>query len=368
MPSAPALAQTLRPHYGCAMTPALGSALFHVSFRRPWLPLWVAMSALLGGLVGCGPSPSRAATGEVEDTTGGENVSPTSGPVRSFLPDGVRVRMRVDVTRIRRSPVGPDLSSALMATESFRAWAGSSGLDPIQDLDGILIGGDALYTNRRVIVLRYVGDESALRDRILRMSVDRGVTPAWREVSGFAVVDYPDPNLPVPHVLVLTASHELVLAPADDLSRIVEVARDHAARRDASSPDLNLEPAFVFEAGEVVSVDSEDAMPTYPGYPAGPSRFTVRMTDDADGSHADLRIHGDFTSENDCTAARTFLETQRTTYVDHFMVRAAQLDRPLRDATFTQAATGLDIHMDFTADELRRALGAMALLQASRGR
>lgn len=330
------------------------------SFRSLALPLIALMT-----LAGCGPSPSAAATGggavvEETDNSGGETLAATP---RSFLPDGVRVRMRIDVTRIRRSPAAPDLGSALMATESFRAWAGSSGLDPIRDLDGILIGGDALYTNRRVIVMRYVGEEAALRDRILRMGIDRGVTPAWREVQGFAVVDYPDASLPVPHVMVLTAPHELVLAPADDLDRIVLVAQDHAARRTG---DEIIEPQFVFQDHEVMSVVSEDAMPTYEGYPEGPARFTVRMTDNEDGTHADLDVHGEFASEAACTSARTYLETQRATYADHMLVRAAQLDRPLREATFTQAGALLDIHVDFTADEMRRALGALALLQASR--
>lgn len=314
-------------------------------------------------LLGCGPSPSAAATGggvEDRDHSGSEALST---PPRSFLPDAVRVRMRIDVTRIRRSPAAPDLGSALMATESFRAWAGSSGLDPIRDLDGILIGGDALYSDRRVIVLRYVGDESALRDRILRMGIDRGVTPTWREVSGFAVVDYPDASLPVPHVVVLTAPHELVLAPLDDLDRILSVAQDHAARRVA---DEAIEPQLAFQDHEVMSVESQDAMPTYAGYPEGPARFTVRMTDNEDGTHAELDVHGEFTSEEACTHARTYLETQRAAYADHMLVRAAQLDRPLREATFTQAGAALDIHADFTADELRRALGALALLQASR--
>jgi hypothetical protein len=328
--------------------------------RSPLLVLVLAMA-----VIGCGPSPTAVAREDGEATSGDEG--PASGPAPSFLPEAAPVRIRVDVTRIRRSPVAPDLGSALMATESFRAWAGSSGLDPIRDLDGILVSSDALYSDRRVMLLRYVGDESALRDRILRMAVDRGAPPVWREVQGFAVVDYPDASLPVPHVMVLTASHEMVIAPAEELERIVAVARDHAARRGSDAERI-VEPQYVFAEGEVLRIDSADAMPTYPGYPAGPERFVVQMTDDTGGTHADLNVHGDFATEAACTEARTFLETQRGMYADHMMVRAAQLDRPLREATFTQAGAALDIHVDFTADELRRALGAMALLQATRGR
>src|SRR5687768_14299141 len=126
--------------------------------RSRLLPaLALCLHALLSA---CGPSPSAAGAGTSGEEESAGNETPSLGPVRSFLADGTRVRMRIDVTRIRRSPVAPDLGSALMATESFRAWAGSSGLDPIRDLDGVVIGGDALYTDRRVMVLRYVGEES----------------------------------------------------------------------------------------------------------------------------------------------------------------------------------------------------------------
>jgi hypothetical protein len=313
--------------------------------------------------LGCGPSPSAAGAG----TAGGEVESgraPVSGPARSYLVDGTRFRMRVDVTRIRRSPVAPDLASALTATESYRAWAGRSGLEPIRDLDAILVGSDGAYSDRRTIVLRYVGDEASIRDRILRMGVDRGVTPAWREESGYAVVDYPDPALPVVHTLVLTAPHEMVLAPADELSRILDVAADQAAHRAA---DEVVEPGLAFGPGEVLSVLSDDPMPSYPGYPAGPVRYRMEMTDSESGEHADVRFHGDFADEASCTTARSWLESQRAMYADHMLVRAAQLDRPLREAAFTQSGAGLDAHADFTSDELRRALGAMALFQATRG-
>lgn len=314
-------------------------------------------------LLACGPSPSAAGAGT--GGSGGEDIHAAPvGPPRSFLPDGTRFRMRVDITRVRRSPVAPDLASALTATESYQAWAGSSGIEPIRDLDAILVGSAGAYADRRVIVLRYVGEEATIRDRILRMGIDHGVTPVWREVDGFAAVDYPDPSLPVVHTLVLTAPHEMVLAPADDVARIVEVARDHADRRRA---DEIVEPGLAFEANEVVSVRSDEPMPRYEGYPAGPDRYTLRMTDDETGSHADLAIHGDFTDEATCTTARTWMTGMRDTYADHPLVRASQLDRPLREATFTQAGAALDIHLDFTADELRRALGAMALLSAMRG-
>lgn len=315
-------------------------------------------------LAACGPSPSAAGSGLAPaENTGGEARALPSGPPRSFLPDDVRFRVRVDVSRIRRSPIAPDLASALTSTASYQAWAGSSGLQPIRDMDAVLVGSGGAYSDRRTIVLRYVGDEASIRDRILRMAVDHGTAPAWREVDGFAVVDYPDPALPVVHTLVLTAPHELVLAPADELARVIEVAQDHAARRRG---DETIEPGLTFGPNEVLSVVSDEPMPTYEGYPEGPQRYRLEMIDGAEGTHADLRFHGDFADAERCGAAHTWLTSQRDLYADHMLVRAAQLDRPLRTATFTRDDAALDVHLDFTVDELRRALGAMALLQASR--
>lgn len=312
---------------------------------------------------GGGGSSTGVTGGARTETGGGEVTAPALGPVLSFVPDDARVTSRIDVARIRRSPVGPDIAGAIQASESYQTWARGSGLDPVADLDAVLLAGPALYADRRVILLRTVGDEARARDLVLRIGVARGLTPEWREERGFAVASYPDPALVVPHVIVLTASHEVVIAPEDDLGRILDVAADHARRR--TSPDEIVDPALAFGDGEVMSLTSDDAMPTYAGYPTPPERFTVLVHEDATTGRTQIHIHGGFASEADAATAHTWLSAQAVAMADQLLVRMAQLDRPLNEVHISHTGAELDAETDFTSDELRRALGAIALYQAS---
>lgn len=331
------------------------------TYRMRTASSWVVLALALGcggaGAPGASSAESGAAT-----STGAEAAAPAPGPVRSFVPETARVVARIDMARVRRSPVGPDIAGAIRASESFQDWAGGSGLDPVADLDAILMAGDALYTNRRVIVLRTTGDEARARDLLLRIGVAHGTTAAWRQIRGYPVAAYPDPSLPVPHVVVLTALHEIVLAPEDDLERVLDVADDHARRR-AGEADL-VEPALAFREGEIVVLTSGEPMPSRPGYPTPPQRYRLEVVEQA-GDRTAIHMHGSFNDETEAATAHAWLETQARTFSEHMLVRMAQLDRPLTEARIGHDGTELDASTDFTIDELRRALGAVALFQAS---
>lgn len=337
-----------------------------MTMRSGTLPGPVSLAILVA--LGCGgPTASSGASAGSsagdESASSGDEATARLGPLRSFVPESARVVSRIDMSRIRRSPVGPDIAGAIQASRSYQDWARGSGLDPVADLDAILLAGDALYSDRRVIVLRTTGDEARARDLVLRIALAHDATPTWREEGGFAVATYPDPALRVPHVVVLTAAHEVVIAPEDDLSRVLEVARDHAARR--STGDEVVEPQFSFAEGEVMALRSDEPPPSREGYPTPPERYRLDVVEDAASGRTLVHLFGSFAAEADAAAAHEWLEVQARTFADHMLVRMAQLDRPLTEARIRHAGTELEASTDFTTDELRRALGAVALFQAS---
>lgn len=300
-----------------------------------------------------------------ETSTGSETTAtgPT-GPAPSFVPDGQHVYARIDVARIRRSPVGPDVSSAIRATETWQHYAGSSGLDPIEAFDALVIAADGIYADRRTILARHTGSDGDVRDAVLRMSVAREAAPAWSEVEGFPVV-VPPSTFPIEHSLALTAPHELVFGPSDDLPRVVAVAHDHAARR--SVPDDLIDPQLVFGADEIATLRVDQPPPRREGWPEPPLRYGVVVVEDPTTHTATVRIHAEYASPELCHTSRDFLAQQATYYAGQMLVRAAGLNRPLESAVFTETGSNLDVTTTLTTDEIRRALGAMALMQLSSG-
>ena len=318
---------------------------------------WWGLAALVA--VGCGGEARDGTAGDV--TAGGEVADGRPvGPPPSYLPLGHAVRMRIDVARIRRSPIAPDISSAIRASATWQALAGSSGADPIQDFDAILVGADELYTNRRVVVLRTPHDEATVREVVLRMAEGQGTTaPQWREVEGLAVVGWPMPRSDVPYSLAITGPHELVLAPDDDLARIAAVSREHAARRTG---DESIEPHLVMRPSEISTMIVGVPLPAYEGYPEPPQRLHAEIDEREDGA-AVIAIHTEFADEARASAGRAWVEQQSAYYAQQMMVRAIGMNRPLEELRITQTGAALDLGTSLTTEELRRALGLMALSQ-----
>ena len=332
---------------------------------RAWVSA-LLLSVVASGLVACGPSPTMQAHDE-ETTSGEETTTATTtptGPPPSFLVTPSRVFARIDVARIRASPVGPDISSAIRSTESWQRYAGSSGIDPIESFDAIVIGADAVYADRRTILLRHTQTDAQVRDAILRLSVARGGAPTWTEVDGLSVAAPPQ-TLAVPHSVVLTAEHEVVLTPSDDVARVAEVAHAQGARRTLAVQGID--PSLAFDANEILTAHVDEPPPRRAGWPEPPQRYDLWLTEEPSTHEVMVRIHGDFDTPEHCHQSREFLTQQASYYASQMLVRAAGLNRPLEALVVTEQGTALDGHTTFTIEELRRALGAMALMQLQGG-
>jgi hypothetical protein len=331
---------------------------------RSSVPSWLLLVALSSMfVVACGPAP-RAADEEAAGgggSAGAETPTPT-GPAPSFLPEGHQVLARLDMARVRRSPVAADIESAMVATTTWQSLAGGSGIRPVQDLDTMVIGADGVYATRRVAVLRYVGTEAYVRERLLALSVARSLPLTWTEAEGFAVATLPV-ALPVPHSVVLTAQHELVICPTDEVARVAGVARDHAARRGALGADAIVEPQLAFAAGELATMISSEAMQARGGYPAPPQAYRLHAMEDDASHQLFLYVHGEFASEADAQAALDWSLANARQYAGEFLVRGAGLSRPLEALTGTRQGNVVDLQTNMTVEEVRRGLGAAALLQ-----
>jgi hypothetical protein len=325
------------------------------------------LGLLAWSVVGCGPAPYMQEDETAETSTGAETTASTAprGPAPSFLPDGQHVFARIDIARIRRSPVGPDISSAIRATQTWQTYAGTSGLDPVESFDSLVIAADAVYADRRTILVRHTGSDADVRSAILRMSVAQDAPPVWSELEGVPFV-VPPSELPIEHALALTAEHELVFGPSEDLPRVVSVAHDQASRR--TSPDEAIDPQLVFGENEVATFRVDEPPPRREGWPEPPLRYGVQVVEDPATHTATVQIHAEYASPALCHTAHDFLAQQASYYAGQMLVRAAGLNRPLESAVFTEAGSNLDVTTTLTTDEIRRALGAMALMQLSSGR
>ena len=186
---------------------------------------------------------------------------------------------------------------------------------------------------------------------------------AWRDEDGFSITATAGPRGEA-WALVITAEHEVVLCPETELSRVLEVAADQRARR--ATPDELIEPALLeFRPAEVATVVA-NGLPPYEGYPPPPPQLRVTV-DEVAGGTISIHVHGVFEDAERAHGARMWLEQTARYYASQMMVRAVGMHRPLEEAVFAEEGPELDVTTTLTTEEIRRALGAMALMQLGAG-
>jgi hypothetical protein len=314
---------------------------------------------LLTLLTACGGAPAREPA-PIAPTTGAENAprAPT-GPVQSFVGGDHRVVVRVDLTLVRESPVGADISSLIRAYPAWQELLGSSGIDPVRDFDRVVVAGTGSVTGRGVMVIRHHLDEADIRRRVLQMSVSQGESPEWRRERGFPVVDWPAPTDP-PRVVVLSGAHEIVVTTADDLERVLDVAEDHRGR---SEGDEIVEPGLLMDTDVLATIAAQDIDPSSIRFQYPPDAFTVIVRQENDGERMALVANATYADEGAATTARDYLSQQRDYYAGQMLVRMVGLDRVLREARIESAGNRLDLGASLTMEEMQRVLGLVALGQ-----
>jgi hypothetical protein len=316
---------------------------------------------------GCGGAEPSAPP-EPTDTAGGEGAPVEAAaprtPVLSHARAGHVVRVVIDMARVRESAVGPDIASLIQSYPTWRELLGDSGIEPVRDFDRVLVLSPAVYSDEAMLLIRHRLSTGDLREAVLRMGVQRGEAVAWRQERGFDVVDWPV-DTTVPRVVVVTGVGEIVVVPRDQLSTALEVAADHAARRE---DDGWVEPALALDEDVVVDAFVEDAGEVR--YRYSPDAFTVRMAetrDEAGTPSLSIEVRGTFEDAEAAAEAREALERMRTYYADQMLVRAVGLDRPLRAARIGGEGEAMSLDATFTEQEIQRILGLMALRSLSAG-
>lgn len=319
--------------------------------------LW--LFALL--LAACGSEAPPSAPAAPLESAGGEALEPPavpSGPPASYVGSEHRVVVRVRMDAVRASGVSADIASLVRSYPTWRELLGSSGIDPVRDFDAVLVASPAVISDSALLVIRHRLGNARIRDAVLRMAVERGERPTWRQVDGFSVVDWPA-ETSVPRLVVLTGENELVVTTPEELDHVIAVARDHAARREG---DACVEPALAIEDGIVATITAEEVGASGRRMRYPPESFHVAVRQNDEGGIA-LDVSGTYADEAAADRARRHYGQLRDRYAGQMLVRAVGLDRPLRQATIAGEGNTFTLGASFTEEELRRILGMVALGQ-----
>jgi hypothetical protein len=170
-----------------------------------------------GGDAGGGPSPLR-------------NPVALAGVAGSIADSNAPVSVAVYTQNIRRHPLGARVGQLLARVYQWRDFFGPAGLDPVQDIDRMLIAGPEFHDSSRVVaVLRHRISETRMKAAVDRMvkAYPGGKWLGGKMPLAAATADR------APRLLALPAPHLVVIAPPSARKSVLGLAKALSRKREA---------------------------------------------------------------------------------------------------------------------------------------
>jgi hypothetical protein len=156
-------------------------------------------------------------------------VAPSTLTGPSRIPPGAQLALRIDMKRIRESPLGPDVTSFLKGVPDWQLLLQGSGIDPVDDLDRLLVATPNLQRSRLVLAGRHRRDQSFARNSVKRLARSRGKSVRWRKRQGVATAQWYNLD-PTPRTIALLSPHHFSITRRQDLERLLAMAQARELR------------------------------------------------------------------------------------------------------------------------------------------
>jgi hypothetical protein len=262
-----------------------------------------------------------------------------------------QIALRVDMARIRQSPVAGEVRSLLAAIPDWKALLDGSGIDPIEQVDRPLI---ATPTSARQDRSRGAlpGRRAGVRAAVERLAASKGVPAPWHNEGNVQVAPWANADA-TPRVIALVGPALRSHAP-----RICRAcwrrcgARRSGEKARASPVQHPADALLSMEEGEGLS---RSRAPRSPCAVAGEASPSARAVGDRARRSAPRRVYlpgrrgGRGRARLPGRPARPLREQHAG--------RAARSSGPLRGANVERSDSEVRINLSLTADQVRLILG-----------
>lgn len=293
--------------------------------------------------------------------TGGRGVAaPGDGPAprRYRLPAGAQLALRLDLAAIRDLALADDASRLLASLPDWRALLEGSGVDPVRDLDRLMVATPTLRRSRTLVAGRVEGGPDRVREAVRALAAHRGRPAEWSNRDGVPTAPWHDRDR-TERIAALLGGRTFSITRPSDLPRLLAVARARSDEGEAPGQAILSMPA-----GAVVTFEAEGAR----AYAQGPLVSRVPTSLRATLSPADedayaLEIVGEYPDEGEAREAAAWLGDTLERLARNPLAAAFGLAGPLARARLTLDAGVLRVETTLRDVELRALLrtGAQAV-------
>ena len=279
--------------------------------------------------------------------------SAITGPSR--IPPGAQLALRIDVRRIRESPLGPDVTRFLAAVPDWQLLLAGSGIDPVQDLDRLLIASPNLERSKLVLAGRHRRDESFAQNSVQRMARTRGRTATWKRRYGVRTAPWHNRDRTRRTIALLGPRHFTITRP-EDLQRVLAVARARELQ-DAEAEGLVAArgPDALLSMGpeEAISLEIEGVHRFVRGNVRHvPKRLRVAVRETGP-DEATVTALATYTSETEAKDAAAYWRRVADFYSEQLVMTLAGFGKTLRRTKLTPKNERVEVAFTLNADQIR---------------
>lgn len=278
---------------------------------------------------------------------------PSEGSPVAFLPAGAQLALRIDMDRVRGSPVGEDVASMLRVVPDWRALLGESGVDPVRDLSRVLIATPDLQRSSIIVAGRLSSGAPEPRALAERFAGAQGLEIEWRARAGVPSTRWPSPD-GIERDVALVGERHFVIARPRDLPRVLAIAAARRARRGEDLPPADA--LLTMGEGEGLSVEVENVAVFVRRSPCPvPLRLRAGIVEGEDGAR--LRAEARFARAEDAEEAGACLARRAEQAARNVIVSLYGLDGPLERLDFRAEGEILHIETLMRYSEIRTVMG-----------
>lgn len=296
-------------------------------------------------------------------------ASPTiTGPSR--IPPGAQLALRIDMKRIRESPLGPDVTEFLAAIPDWQALLDGSGIDPVADLDRLLVATPNLERSKLVLAGKHRRDAGFARDSVQRLARSRGKGVRWQRHFGVPTAPWYNRDATRRTIALLSPRHFSITRP-QDLPRVLALTKARQGRDaraeglvEATGPDalLSMGP------GEAISLEVEGVHRFVIGnIQHVPTRLRVAVRETGP-DEATVTARATYESHDDAVGASEYWKKVATFYSQQLFMTLAGFGKTLRRMDVSVEEERVEVSFKLDADQIRFLLSyAEGRLQGSGG-
>ena len=318
-----------------------------------------ARTAIPPAATAAGTDKPRRNPQQAEPRAPAQTAAAMSGALSNFSPAGAQLALRLDLDRMRDSPLADDAAGLLAALPDVRQLLDGSDVAPMRDLSRLFLASPDLRRSHVVMAGRYRGTEDLPRRAVDNLARARGTNAVWRQLRGISIAPWYNAD-ETARVLALVGPNLFAITREQDLGRVLLVARTLARRkpREALDDHAAAQALVTMADRELLGFSAEIAKQFVRGARAGqvPDRLELSVRE-AEHDSVQVEVHAQFTNAEQALAAEQFWNALRERYAAHPLVALIGLDSVLRDCTLVRKESLIDAHAQLPVSRAKMLLG-----------